>query len=292
MKLSTYIRFVILCNNVAQEEIPSDYTHKHIAKIDENDVSTFLPGLLKLQPNGHILIITKNANTVSLITAVNNGLKNNKISIMYNGKLDTSALEAEIRNIALHTKDGTLFVPEVIEEYPCLLHCDNRLIVLKKPNQNEEALFNASDEIVGVLLNESLRFEDIIGLMDRNIDKICTKEKALIFQTLLKNCEYNTIGSFNNILMLRNIENSHTHRFISLSSTDTQNVYEAELELFTGMTTKNSFTEIISVLTELSLPMAVREDLYQIVTNCYVSRKCSLPKLEQITNTMNRIVIS
>lgn len=292
MNLSNYILFIILCNDVTQDDIPSEYIDKPTARIDENDVSTFLPDILKLQKKGHMLIATKNANTFSLINAVNQGLKNNKISIMFNGKIDTSALESEMRNKALHTKDGILFLPEPIEEHPCLLHCDNRLIMLKKPTQNEEVIFNASDEIIGVLLNDSLKYEDIIGTIDCNLDKLCVKEKALLFLKLLDNCEYNTIGCFKNILMLKNTENAHTHRFIHLTSTDTQNVYEAELELFTGMTTKNSFSEIISVLTELSLPMAVREDIYQIVTNCYVSRKCSLPKIEQIINTMKRIIVT
>lgn len=198
-----------------------------------------------------------------------------------------SALEEEIRARSLYTADGKTLVPETVPDYPCLIHVGNQVIIKRKPYDNETAVFNSKGETVGVLLDDSIRYENIAGTVANNINLLSVSEKALLMLEMLKDNVSDTI-SFSDILLVRTADK---YNFIILSSENRQSICDAELQLFTSMTKKNTFAEIIEQLSELSLPDFLADDIYRIVTYMHISLNTPLPNLRLIKNTMERIVI-
>lgn len=266
-----FISLVMTGNSVSPSDIPEGFGGKAVMKFNETDISEFMPEIMEAQKKGNILVITSQESVAELVKAINKNLKSNKISVLCNGRLDISALEEEINAKSLHTADGRMFIPEPVENYPCLMHSESRLIVARKPNDGEETLFTADNRVFGVLLDDSLRYENIEGTADISLKSLSIAEKAGLMLEMLNR---NSSARFSDVLLIRT---AGRYRYIILPSEKIQNICEAELELFTGLTRENNFCEIIERLAVLSLPHFLFEDLERIVTNFCISAKTALP---------------
>lgn|GEM_PF-4307846 len=286
MDILSSISFVITGNGI---DIPKEFSGKPVKRIDETDISGFMSSVMNVQKTGNILVITNNEPVAELVRAINHNIKQNKISVMCKGKLDTSALEEEITAKSLHTADGKTFIPEPVEDYPCLMHTDSRLILKRQPRNDEEAVFNKDNEAVGVLLENSLKYENIAGTADKHSDILSIPEKAFLMLKMLKERCSDTV-SLSDVLMVRI---GKGYGFIVLPSENTKNICSTELELFTGLTAeKNTFCEVIQRLADISLPDVISEDIGRIVTNLFISAKTPVPDYRLIANTMQRILIT
>lgn len=287
MNVASFISLVLTGNGITQEDIPKEYSRKTIRRTNETDISEFMSSVMSARKTGNILVITKLESIAELIKAINSNLSFNRISVICNGIPDTSALEAEIEERSLHTEDGRMFVPEISMNYQDLIHADGRIIIKRKPYKNEQAVFNKNGKVVGVLLDDSIRYEDIKGIVADNINLLSITEKASLILETMKG-DTSNIACFQDILLVRT---GNRHSFIVLPSEKTQNICNAELQLFTGMTEKNTFGEIIKRLAKLSLPGVLAEDIDKIVTNFFISQNAQLPKHRLIKNTMERIIL-
>ena len=183
-----FISLVMTGNSVSPSDIPEGFSGKAVLKFNETDISEFMPEIMEAQKKGNILVITSRESVSELVKAINKNLKSNKISVLCNGRLDISALEEEINAKSLHTADGRMFIPEPAENYPCLMHAESRLIVARKPNDGEETLFTADNRVFGVLLDDSLRYENIEGTADISLKSLSIAEKAgLMLEMLNRN---------------------------------------------------------------------------------------------------------
>ena len=286
MDILSSISFVIAGNGIT--DIPKEFSGKPVKRIDETDISEFMSVVMNMQKTGNILVITNNEAVAELVSAINHNIKQNKISVMCRTRLDISALEEEITAKSLHTADGKTFIPEPVEDYPCLMHTDSRLILKRQPRNDEEAVFNNNNEAVGVLLENSLKYENIAGTADKHSDILSIPEKAFLMLRMLKEKCSDTV-SLSDVLMVRI---GKGYGFIVLPSENTKNIINTELELFTGLTAKNTFCEIIRRLAEISLPDVISEDIGRIVTNLFISAKTPVPDYRLIANTMQRILIT
>ncbi|MDE5763636.1 MAG: hypothetical protein K2I00_01545 [Ruminococcus sp.] len=288
MNIASFISLVITGNGIAQADIPKKFSQKKIRMIDESDISTFISSVMTEQKKGNILVITKLESIAELIRAINGNLNSNKISVICNGIADTSALEEEIKARSLHTADGRTFIPETIMNYPSLMHAGSQIIVKRKPYDNETVVFNTDGEVVGILLDESLRYENIAGTVADNMNLLDITEKASLMLGMLKNNSSDT-ACFSDILLIRA---DNKYQSVVLPSGKTQSICEAELQLFTGMTWENTFCEIIKRLAEISVPDVLAEDINRIVTNIYIYHNTPLPNYRLIKNTMERIILT
>lgn len=288
INISSFISLVIIGSGITHSNIPEEYSKKTIRKIDETNISEFMSSVMNAQKTGNILVITKIEAVAQLVRAINLNLKNNRISVMCNDQLDTSALEDEIKERSLHTADGRILVPEIIRNYPSLMHAGSQIIIKRKPVDNEEAVFNADNETAGVLLNNSFKYENIIGTVSENINLLTNAEKASLMLEMVKNKISDTVY-FSDIILIRT-ENEYS--FVILPSENTQSICEAELQLFTGLTRKNNFCEIIEKLAGFSLPDVLFEDISRIITNFYITHNTPLPTNGLIKNTMERILLT
>lgn len=288
INISSFISLVMIGNSITHADIPEEYSKKTIRRIDETNISEFMSSVMSAQKTGNILIVTRLKTIAQLVEAINLNLKSNRISIMYNSRLDTSALEDEIRARSLHTTDGSTFIPEIITNYSGLMRTGNQIILKRKPVDNEKAVFNADNETVGVLLDDSFKYENIIGTVSENINLLTITEKASLMLEMMKNKIFDTV-CFTDILLIK-VENEYN--FIILPSENVQNICDAELQMFTGLTRKNTFCEIIERLAKLSLPDVLVEDINRIVTDFYISHNTPLPGHRLINNTMERILLT
>lgn len=288
MNISSFISLVLTGNGITHADIPKEFSQKTSRKIDETNISDFMLSLMNAQKTGNILVITKFEAIAELIRAINNNLKSNRISVICNGILDMSALEDEIEARSLHTEDGRTFIPEIITNYPCLMHAGSQIIIKRKPYDNETAVFNKAGEAVGILLDDSVRYENIAGTVIDNINLLGITEKAFLILEMMKDNAPDTV-CFSDVLLVRN---GNKYSFIVLPSESKQSICDAELQLFTDMTKKYTFCEIIKKLAELSFPDVLAEDINRIVTNFYISQNTQLPNHRLIKNTMERIILT
>ena len=285
-----FISCVLIGDGIQQADIPTECSQKSTRKVSETNISDFISLTMSLQKTGNILVITNSESISELVKALNKNLPNNMISVICNGVIDTSALEKEIESKSLHTKDGRMFIPEEITNYPDLMHSGSQIIIKKKPYENEEVVFNKNNEIIGVLLDNSYKYENIIGNVSENMELLTNVEKAKLMLEIINKNNISDTVSFSDIVIIK--KENEQHCFIVLpSSENVQSVYNAELQLFIGLTTKNTFCEIVKRISELTLPDFVIEDIEKIVTNFYISQNNPLPNYKLIKNTMERIIL-
>lgn len=287
INIPSLITLVLMGKGISSSDIPEEFSGKVTQSADETDISEFMSAMMTAQKTGNILVMTNLESVAEMIRAINCNLRSNKISVLCNGELELSALEEEIALRTLHTADGRAFLPESVRNYSCLTHAGSRLILNRSPYDDEEALFNVNGEAVGVLLEDSLRYEDITGTADMYFHLLNVTEKASLLLKMLKG-RTNDTACFSDILLMKGHKE---YNFIILPSEHAQNICNAELELFTGLTRKNTFCEVIQRLAELSLPDVLSEDLNRIVTGFYISHQTALPHHRLIANTMERIIM-
>lgn len=290
MNILKFIDTVLCPDTIDPSRLPEELGDKNMIRYNESNfnIVEFISVLNGAQKSGYVLVVTHKKAIANVVEGVNGTISSNKVSVLCNRELNAEGLEKELNSKAFHTDDGKVLFPEAVENFKSLLHSDNRIIIKKKPYGNEQVVRNVRNEVVGVLLDESYRYSDIIGTVKEHVTEISVREKALMMLEIMKN-NSERVNSFSDIVIFKTAANKH--KFLALPSSVSRSLYDAELELFTGYTTSNSITEIVTALAELSLPAVINEDLNAILTNHYVSNTMPLPKREIIENSMRRIVL-
>lgn len=287
INLVSFISLVILGNSASHTDIPEEYSNKPVHRTDDTDVSSFIADVISAQKTGNILVVTNLSPIAELIKAININLETNKIAVLCNDLFETSAIEQEILSRSLHTADGKIFIPENDGKYPFIMHYDNQIILKKRAISDEKTIFNAEEDAVGVLLDKTFRYDEILGTVEECIESLTVSEKARLMLEMLKT-DTNETAVFSDILVVKTEKGC---KFIIMPTERIQNAAYAELQLFTGITKSYDFCDVIEKLTELSLPDIIFEDISRTVTSIYITHNTPTSLTKLIRNTMERILI-
>ena len=286
-RIPEYVTKVLNGIGISKAELPDEFRSIPSEQIDDSDTNKLMSKIFMERDNGFIALVTKKESVAALINALNMNLTSNKIVVICNGKVDSSALETELKERSLTDKNGCCYYPEETE-YKGLYHDGSRIILKTNDVSSENVLYTYDSTVFGIILDKCFCYENIMGTTDHYLEELSIKEKAKLFMELVRN---DKVNSFSDVIMLKDVTE---HLFIPLPAegVHTSNIYYSYLELFTGIRIDSNFGDAIISLSGANLPAAVSEDINRIITNKYVSAKVKLPSEELVLNTMKRLLIA